>query len=130
MTSKAIRKIDEMNRKRWLLGASRDRENGQAIIYLEGSKGWVTNDKYHRIDGPAFEDVNGSKYWIQNGVYHREDGPAITLPDDDEGSPYWYINGRRLYPEKSIKNKKLKQKYPKLIKAMKIYLAIQSVHNS
>jgi HSP20 family molecular chaperone IbpA len=56
MTSQVISKIDEMNRKRWLLGVRDNRENGQPVQYLDGSKGWVINHKFHRIGGPAFED--------------------------------------------------------------------------
>ena len=126
MTDKSVCKIDEFGNKFWWLGKKRHREDGPAVEHTDGSKMWFINDKYHRVDGPALEEDDGSRYWMQNGKYHREDGPAITFPDNDKESPYWYINGRRLYPEKTIKNKKLQAKYPRLIESMIIHL----VHNS
>lgn len=44
----------------------------------------------HREDGPAVEYDDGSKYWYLNGKRHREDGPAIVWAD---GTKYWYVNG-------------------------------------
>ena len=50
-------------------------------------------DQRHREDGPAVIYVNGDKSWHQNGVYHREDGPAIEYINGYKG---WYINGEHL----------------------------------
>jgi uncharacterized protein YgiM (DUF1202 family) len=36
----------------------------------------------------VYED--GSKYWYLNGKYHREDGPAVEYANGDK---YWYLNG-------------------------------------
>ena len=34
---------------------------------------------------------NGSKYWYLNGKLHREDGPAVEYAD---GTKHWYLNGK------------------------------------
>jgi hypothetical protein len=34
---------------------------------------------------------NGSKFWYLNGKRHREDGPACEYAD---GSKLWYLNGK------------------------------------
>ena len=35
---------------------------------------------------------NGSRYWYLNGKLHREDGPAREWAN---GSKYWFLNGKR-----------------------------------
>ena len=47
----------------------------------------------HRDDGPAVEWADGSKGWHQHGQLHRIDGPAIEYAS---GPKAWYINGVRL----------------------------------
>ena len=37
-------------------------------------------------------DENGTKYWYLNGKLHREDGPAIEYSDGDK---HWFLNGKR-----------------------------------
>lgn len=44
----------------------------------------------HREDGPAVMYLNGTSAWFRNGLRHREDGPAVIWAD---GSRYWYLNG-------------------------------------
>ena len=46
-------------------------------------------------------DDNGSKYWYLNGKKHREDGPAIEFSN---GNKHWYINGVQ-YTEEEHYNK-------------------------
>ena len=36
---------------------------------------------------------DGTKYWYLNGKKHREDGPAIEWAD---GTKYWYLNDKEL----------------------------------
>ena len=48
------------------------------------------NGKLHRDDGPALIYLDGMQCWYQNGHRHRYDGPALTYPD---GRRYWYWNG-------------------------------------
>ena len=65
------------------------RDEGPAVEWPDGSKGWVQNGQYHRTDGPAIERANGTKDWAQNGQRHRTDGPAIEWAN---GRKNWYIN--------------------------------------
>ena len=43
-----------------------------------GDKYWVLDGKYHREDGPAIIAMDGMLQWRINGLLHREDGPAIV----------------------------------------------------
>lgn len=62
----------------------------------------------HREDGPAAEFSDGSKEWFINGERHRIDGPAVVYPDghrrffapNNKKHTQWWINGKRLSPEK------------------------------
>ena len=65
------------------------REDGPAIEYADGSKGWYQNGKLHRIDGPALEWSDGDVFWYQNGKLHRMDGPAHITSG---GSKEWWVN--------------------------------------
>jgi hypothetical protein len=56
----------------------------------EGNKRWFLNGKFHREDGPAIVYVNGTKWWAMYGKRHRTDGPAI---DNSDGHKEWYLNG-------------------------------------
>ena len=69
------------------------RDEGPAVEWPDGSKGWVQNGQYHRTDGPAMERANGTKEWAQNGLLHRTDGPAIEWYN---GEIEWWINGEEL----------------------------------
>lgn len=57
------------------------RENGPAVIDINGAKAWYKNGRLHREDGPAFEAYDGLKVWYFEGHKHREDGPAIVYPN-------------------------------------------------
>jgi hypothetical protein len=81
------------------------REDGPAIEYADGYKGWYLNGKRHREDGPAIEGANGYKYWYLNGKRHREDGPAIEFSD---GFKVWHLNGVKL-TEEEFKKKTAKE---------------------
>jgi len=43
------------------------RENGPAVEWASGNKGYYINDKLHREDGPAIEWASGSKDYFING---------------------------------------------------------------
>lgn len=73
------------------------REDGPAVIYINGRKDWWLYDKPHREDGPAIEYVGGQTKWYLNGKLHREDGPAIERSD---GSKEWYLRGEILSRER------------------------------
>ena len=65
------------------------REDGPAVEYADGSKGWYQNGKLHRIDGPALEWFDGDRLWYQNDKLHRMDGPAITTRGE---SKEWWVD--------------------------------------
>ena len=54
------------------------------------TKMWYLNGECHREDGPAIVFLNGENRWIKNGQLHREDGPAYECEDGDK---IWYLNG-------------------------------------
>ena len=63
-------------------------------VTKDGTRFYYNNaGELHRDDGPAVEWADGSKGWFQNGLLHRTDGPAIEY---DAGTKSWYINGERL----------------------------------
>ena len=47
----------------------------------------------HRENGPAIEWAGGDRGWYRGGELHREDGPAYEHPD---GSRFWCLDGNRL----------------------------------
>jgi hypothetical protein len=72
------------------------------IFYPDGSRRYSNKDRLHRDNGPAVIDVNGSKFWYKNGKRHRIDGPALEYYN---GYNEWYIDGTFL-TEAEIKSKK------------------------
>ena len=67
------------------------REDGPAIIQVDGSKFWRLNGKRHREDGPTIIYADGSELWYLNGLRHRVDGPAIVWAS---GKEEWYLKGK------------------------------------
>ena len=67
------------------------RENGPAIVWLNGDKAWFKHGKRHRENGPAVENANGARYWWFEGERHRVGGPAT---EDMDGRKSWYVYGR------------------------------------
>jgi hypothetical protein len=48
------------------------------VIDSDGTENWYDDyGKYHKEDGPAIIYVNGDISWYKHGEYHRLDGPAI-----------------------------------------------------
>jgi len=57
----------------------------------EGSIRYVDSDRLtHRNDGPAVLSVDGSRFWFRHGEYHREDGPAVI---NKHGEEVYYLDG-------------------------------------
>jgi len=54
------------------------------------------NGLLHREDGPAVVRINGTKEWYFNGKLHRTDGPAVEFAS---GSKEWHIDGKFIYGE-------------------------------
>jgi len=78
--------------KFWYINGKIHREDGPAVEYNSGTKEWWINGKIHREDGPAVIKANGTKLWYKNDKLHREDGPAVEYFDGTKG---WYINGKQ-----------------------------------
>jgi len=45
------------------------REDGPAIICVNGDKRWYMNDMRHRGDGPAIEHANGEIQWWYKNIF-------------------------------------------------------------
>ena len=69
------------------------RENGPAVVFINGYKEWYQNGLLHRTDGPAIEFADDTKQWYQNGLLHRTDGPAVEWSN---GRKSWWLNGEEL----------------------------------
>jgi hypothetical protein len=81
----------------WRKNGELHREDGPAVVYSFGRQEWWKNGQRHREDGPAVVYSFGQQEWWKNGKLHREDGPAVVFPD---GTREWYRNGERYYPRK------------------------------
>jgi len=69
------------------------REDGPAIVWIDGNMEWWLNGLRHREDGPALLWHDGHKEWWLNGVLHRIDGPAII---NYCGDKFWFYYGYRI----------------------------------
>ncbi len=65
------------------------RENGPAVIDVDGNQYWCKNGEYHRENGPAVIWHDGSQVWYKNGKSHRDNGPAAIYADN---SKEWWKN--------------------------------------
>ena len=53
------------------------------------------NNVPHRENGPAVIHINGDEEWYIDGYRHREDGPASKrIYSNGEVHNYYYLNGR------------------------------------
>ncbi len=68
------------------------RDDGPALIKVDGAQHWYQHGTRHRDDGPAVIEADGTQEWWQHGEYHRDDGPAWIWPD---GTQVWYQHGKR-----------------------------------
>ena len=83
-------------------------QNGARVIWEGNSHEhlrWVDYVGYeHRDDGPAVICMDGLECWFKNGHRHREDGPAIirslnsTRPVSEPAAEYW-LDGVRYTDE-------------------------------
>ena len=88
--------VDEEGTTCWYKDAKRTilhRENGPAVVFINGYKEWYQNGLLHRTDGPAIEFADDTKQWYQNGLLHRTDGPAVEWSN---GRKSWWLNGEEL----------------------------------
>lgn len=76
--------------KMWYFNGKLHRKDKPAIIYPDGSKEWYFNGLRHRIDGPAQIKADGTLIWWQYGKMYRENGPNIIFIS---GLMYWKSNG-------------------------------------
>ncbi len=67
------------------------RDDGPAVIAVDGEQRWFQHGEMHREDGPAVILPDGTRYWCWHGEWHREDGPAVILPDGEQD---WYWHGK------------------------------------
>jgi hypothetical protein len=76
--------------KTWYLDEALHREDGPAIISIDGDEWWYSHGSLHRTDGPAIVYPDGTQQWYYQGVRHRTDGPAVVYPD---GGKSWWLRG-------------------------------------
>lgn len=74
----------------------REVDNMGNIIYFK-------NDSFHREDGPAIIHMDGYVAWYRNGKRHNESGPAILWPTMDLIE--WYINGFEMTEQEFLSRK-------------------------
>lgn len=61
------------------------KEDGPALVLIDGTEYWFKNDVLHREDGPAIVNPLGNEeFWYKNNKLHREDGPAIVDEYEEE----------------------------------------------
>ena len=69
------------------------------VTWANGNQEWRINDYFlHREDGPAILYVNGYQEWWLYGKLHREDGPAI-ISSDGWSQQEWFVNDQRVTNE-------------------------------
>ncbi len=72
------------------------RDDGPAIIEADGTQKWYQHDELHRDDGPAVIEADGTQEWYRYNELHREDGPAVIWED---GRQEWYWRNKRVTEE-------------------------------
>jgi len=80
---------------------SKPMKNKFGDIYWRLSTGY-----YHREDGPAVIQIDGTKIWYKYGRIHREGGPAVEFKNI---LFQWYIEGVK-YTEEEYKKEMRKCK--------------------
>ncbi len=65
--------------------------NTDFISYDDSTQLWYQGGLIHRDDGPALICVNGDQHWYQHGTHHRDGGPAIIYANGDQT---WYQHGQ------------------------------------
>lgn len=77
----------------WYLDGLLHREDGPAIVWLNGIGQWYRDGFRHREDGPAVIWANGTEEWFFNDWRHREGGPAVIWSN---GREEWWVDGIRI----------------------------------
>lgn len=107
----------------------RDRRNGPAEIFSDGTEHYMKDGHFHREGGyPAVIESDGTRKWYRNGLLHNPSGPAILHPSGAE--EYWQdgkrhrIDGPACHdlkgnPEYWISGKKFENGLPKKTMAKK-----------
>jgi len=78
-----------------------------AEVGPDGTKYWKDKKgRYHREDGPAIVWLDGSKFWYFDGLCHRTDGPAVERAKSSTwpASKEWRIRGKSLPYEEFLKH--------------------------
>ncbi len=69
-SSESICKVDHIGTRRWYLDGHVHREDGPAVIYLNGEEWWCQQSKIHREGGPAYTNNNGQiEWWLDHETY-------------------------------------------------------------
>lgn len=92
-SKKSIKPLNKFRREEYLDAEGRlHRNDGPAIIEMDGYQAWYRHGLRHREDGPARIWCNGTKEWYLYGQKHRVGAPAVTYED---GTEIWYEFGLR-----------------------------------
>lgn len=96
MTEDSTTIVKLTNRTEYRLNGILHREDGPAVEYANGTRGWYKNGIFHREDGPAIETLKGNQIWFREGKYHRLGGPAILYIEayESPGSKSWLVDGK------------------------------------
>ncbi len=78
--------------REWYRHGKLDREDGPAVVMLDGTQGWYQRGYLHRGGGPAVVGSDGTQVWYQHGKLHRDNGPASIRAD---GTQIWYRHNER-----------------------------------
>jgi hypothetical protein len=86
----------ENGNETWLLDGEYHREDGPAIVRVNGVidfQSWHKHGRLHREDGPAYVAKDGEQIWYVCGKMHRLDGPAWIAHN---GNQRWYVNDQEI----------------------------------
>jgi hypothetical protein len=74
-------RVDKHGTKRWFDKKGRlHRDDGPAIIYVDGENRWYKNNKLHRDDGPAVEwSLVGVEDWWKDGEEYEPSAHDLML---------------------------------------------------
>lgn len=84
------------------------REDGPAIIKVNGDLYWYMYGMAHRENAPAIESIDGSRYWYKYGQLHRKDGPAVI---EASGREIWFYCGSQVNCRTQVEFNKLIKLY-------------------
>lgn len=79
------------------------RDDGPALIEVDGARWWFQHGKRHRDGGPAVIKADGTQEWRQYNQLHRDDGPAVI---DEDGGQYWFWYDRSVPEQEHARRRK------------------------